>query len=44
MTADLRGYMSQIEKSNDLAVVKKKVSMRCEIAALTANLDGSKAV
>ena len=43
MTTDLRGYISQIEKSNDLAVVKKKVSTRYEIAALTANLDGSKA-
>lgn len=44
MAADLRGYLSQIEKSNDLAVVKKKVSIKYEIAGITANLDGSKAV
>ena len=44
MAADLRGYISQIAKAKDLAVVKRKVSTRYEIAAITAKLDGSKAV
>ena len=44
MQSDLRGYITQIARSNDLAVVKKKVSTKYEIAAITANLDGSKAI
>ena len=44
MSADLRGYIAQIRKSNDLVVVRKKLSTRYEIAAITAKLDGSRAV
>jgi len=44
MTADLRGYLAQVSKSKELAIVKKKVSAKYEIAAITAKLDGSKAV
>ncbi len=44
MQSDLRGYIAQIVRSNDLAVVKKKVSTKYEIAAITAHLDDSKAV
>ena len=44
MQSDLRWYIAQIVRSNDLAVVKKKVSTKYEIAAITAHLDDSKAV
>jgi 2,5-furandicarboxylate decarboxylase 1 len=44
MTADLRGYLSQVSKAKELAIVKKRVSTKYEIAAVTAKLDGSKAV
>ncbi|MGI0082224.1 MAG: UbiD family decarboxylase [Nitrosopumilaceae archaeon] len=44
MQSDLRGYIAQIARSNDLVVVKKKISTQYEIAAITAKLDGSKAV
>ena len=44
MQADLRSYLIQIAKSKDLAIIKKKVSTKFEIAALTAKLDGSKAI
>jgi len=44
MQSDLRGYIAQIARSDGLAVVKKKVSTKYEIAAITAHLDGSKAV
>ncbi len=44
MTSDLRGYLAQVSKSKELVIVKKKVSTKYEIAAITAKLDGSKAV
>ena len=44
MTTDLRGYLSQVSRAKELAIVKKKVSTKYEIAAVTAKLDGSKAV
>ncbi len=44
MVTDLRGYLSQVSKAKELAVVKKKVSTKYEIAAITAKLDGSKAI
>lgn len=45
MTAtDLRGYLAHVARAGELAVVKKKVSAKYEIAAITAKLDGSKAV
>ena len=44
MTADIRSFLQEIKKTNDLIKVKKKVSTKYEIAALTAKLDGSKAV
>jgi len=44
MQSDLRGYIAQITRSDGLAVVKKKVSTKYEIAAIIAHLDCSKAV
>ena len=44
MNSDLRSYLYQISKKGDLAVVKKRVSTKYEIAAITAKLDGSRAV
>ena len=44
MTAtDLRGYITKVASAGELAVVKRKVSTKYEIAAITAKLDGSKA-
>ncbi|MFQ6024975.1 MAG: UbiD family decarboxylase [Nitrosopumilaceae archaeon] len=43
MEADLRTYLAQIAKSDDLAVIKKKVSTKYDVAAITAKLDRSKA-
>ena len=43
MTADIRSFLQEIKKTNDLIKVKKKVSTKYEIATLTAKLDGSKA-
>ena len=43
MTVDMRSFLQQIKKSNDLVTVKKKVSTKYEVAAVTAKLDGSKA-
>ncbi|KFM20470.1 3-octaprenyl-4-hydroxybenzoate carboxy-lyase protein [Marine Group I thaumarchaeote SCGC AAA799-D07] len=40
---DIRGFLQQIKKSNDLFTVKKKVSVKYEIATVTEKLDGSKA-
>ena len=39
----MRSFLQQIKKTNDLFIVKKKVSTKYEIAAVTAKLDGSKA-
>ncbi len=41
---DLRAYLGQIKKLNQLHIVKKKVSTKYEIAALTAKVDGSNAI
>ena len=41
MTADIRSFLQEIKKTNDLIKVKKKVSTKYEIAALTAKLDES---
>ncbi|MDE1727955.1 MAG: UbiD family decarboxylase [Thaumarchaeota archaeon] len=41
---DMRSYLDLINKNGELAVVKKKVSPKFEIAAVTAKMDGSKAL
>ena len=43
MTVDMRSFLQQIKKTNDLFTVKKSVSAKYEIAAVTEKLDGSKA-
>jgi len=42
--SDLRNYLSLIRKDGGLETVKKKVSKKYEIAAITAKADGSSAV
>jgi len=42
--SDLRNYISQIKKINELKTVKTKVSTKFEIAGITAKVDGSYAV
>ena len=44
MSKDLREFLTQIKKSKELATIKKKVSTKYEIAALTAHSDGGKAL
>ena len=44
MTSDMRSYLDILSKKNELAIVKKKVSTKFEIAAVTAKMDGSKAL
>lgn len=41
---DLRAYINQIKNLNQLHVIKKKVSTKYEIAALTAKVDGANAI
>ena len=41
---DLRSYLNQIKKLNELSIVKKKVSTKYEIAALTEKIDGGNAI
>jgi len=41
---DLRAYLDQIKKLNELSVVKKKVSTKYEIAAVTSKIDGGNAI
>jgi len=41
---DLRNYISLIQKTNGLKTIKKTVSTKYEIAAITAKVDGSHAV
>jgi len=41
---DLRSYVELLKKTRDLVKIKKKVSTKFEIAAVTAKVDGSKAV
>jgi len=43
MTVDMRSFLQQIKKTNDLFIVKKGVSTKYEIAAVTEKLDESKA-
>ena len=43
MTVDMRSFLQQIKKTNDLFTVKKGVSTKYEIAAVTEKLDESKA-
>ena len=44
MNHDLRNYIGQINKIKELVIVKKKISTKYEIAAVTAKMDGSKAI
>jgi len=44
MTVDMRSFLQQIKKTNDVFTVKKGVSTKYEIAAITEKLDESKAV
>jgi len=39
----MRSFLQEIKKTNDVFTVKKKVSTKYEIAAVTEKLDGSKA-
>ncbi len=41
---DLRNYISLIQKTDGLKTIKKKVSTKYEIAAITAKVDGSHAM
>ncbi len=41
---DLRSYINQIKNLNQLYVIKKKVSTKYEIAALTAQVDGKNTI
>ena len=43
MTVDMRSYLQQIKKTNDVFTVRKKVSTKYEIASVTEKLDGSRA-
>ncbi len=42
--SDLRNYISLIKKNQELITIKKKASLKYEIAALTAKADGSHAL
>jgi len=44
MTVDMRSFLQEIKKTNDVFTVKKGVSTKYEIAAVTEKLDESKAV
>ncbi|WP_101477010.1 UbiD family decarboxylase [Candidatus Nitrosotalea bavarica] len=44
MTSDMRSYLDILSKKGELVVIKKKVSTKFEIAAVTAKMDGSKAL
>jgi UbiD family decarboxylase len=41
---DIRSYVDQIKKSGQLSIIKKKVSTKYEIAAITSKIDGGNAV
>lgn len=43
-SSGLRDYLDKINKLNELAVVKKKISTNFEIPSLTAKMDGSNAI
>ena len=42
MTVDMRSFLQQIKKYNDVYTDKKRVSTKYEIAAVTEKLDGGK--
>ena len=42
--SDLRTYLNLVKKTKDLKIIKKPVSKKHEIAAITAKVDGSHAV
>ena len=42
--SDLREYISQVKKINELQTIKTQVSTRYEIAGITAKVDQSHAV
>ena len=42
MTVDMRSFLQEIKKTNDVFTVKKRVSTKYEIAAVTEKLDGSR--
>lgn len=42
--SDIRTYIEQIKKACQLSIVRKKVSTKYEIAAITAKMDGSNAL
>lgn len=44
MTYDMRSYLDILSKKNELAIIKRKISTKFEIAAITAKMDGSKAL
>ncbi|TLY08118.1 MAG: UbiD family decarboxylase [Thaumarchaeota archaeon] len=44
MSSDLRGYLAELFRKKELVVIKKKVSTKYELAAITAAMDGSRAV
>jgi len=41
---DIRSYLDQLKKSGHLSIIKKRVSTKYEIAALTAKADGGNAI
>jgi 2,5-furandicarboxylate decarboxylase 1 len=41
---DIRNFIDQIKKSGQLSIIKKKVSTKYEIAAITAKVDGGNAI
>ena len=41
---DIRNYLSILKKRNQLKIVKKKVSTKYEVAAITAKADGKEAI
>jgi len=43
MTVDMRSFLQEIKKTNDVFTVKKRVSTKYEIASVTEKLDGTKA-
>ena len=44
MTGDLREYISNLKKSKEIKIIKKKVSTKFEIAGITAKADGNSAL
>ena len=44
MANDLRSFLSQIKKTNDLKTIKKRVSTKFEIASITEQFENSTAL